>query len=155
MINDFILGDQVVMTSCFWGSEPTSMEIDVETVSVCHAEVETSLAFINSLTADQQASRSPRARALTRLPRTTASPRGALRIAGSVLPARTRRAYERFRYGPAAFQLALAVEEGMSPTSCATPRRSSGTGAFLDTVAGCRNGHVVTLYVVGETRSLR
>lgn len=41
------------------------------------------------------------------------SPQGALQVAGSLLPARTRRAYERFRYGPAAFQLALAVEDGI------------------------------------------
>lgn len=54
VINYFVLGDQVVMTPCFWGSEPTSMEIDGETVSVCHEEVEASLAFINSLSAAQQ-----------------------------------------------------------------------------------------------------
>ncbi|MFE2485285.1 DUF3500 domain-containing protein [Streptomyces mirabilis] len=55
VINYFVLGDQVVMSPCFWGSEPTSMEIDGETVTVCHEEVVASLAFVNSLTQAQQA----------------------------------------------------------------------------------------------------
>ncbi|WP_200308736.1 DUF3500 domain-containing protein [Streptomyces adelaidensis] len=55
VVNYFVLGDQVVMSPCFWGSEPTSMEIDGETVTVCHEEVVASLAFINSLTEAQQA----------------------------------------------------------------------------------------------------
>ncbi|MFJ3664918.1 DUF3500 domain-containing protein [Streptomyces sp. NPDC090106] len=55
VVNYFVLGDQVVMSPCFWGSEPTSMEIDGETVTVCHEEVLASLAFINSLDAAQQA----------------------------------------------------------------------------------------------------
>ncbi|MFI5793005.1 DUF3500 domain-containing protein [Streptomyces sp. NPDC051677] len=55
VVNYFILGDQVVMSPCFWGSEPTSMEIDGETVTVCHEEVVAGLAFINSLTEAQQA----------------------------------------------------------------------------------------------------
>ena len=54
VINYFVLGDQVVMSPCFWGSEPTSMEIDGETVTVCHEEVLASLAFVNSLSADQR-----------------------------------------------------------------------------------------------------
>ncbi|WUW92829.1 DUF3500 domain-containing protein [Streptomyces sp. NBC_01451] len=54
VINYFVLGSQVVMSPCFWGSEPTSMEIDGETVTVCHEEVVASLAFINSLTAAQR-----------------------------------------------------------------------------------------------------
>lgn len=54
VINYFVLGDQVVMSPCFWGSEPTSMEIDGETVTVCHEEVVASLAFVNSLTEAQQ-----------------------------------------------------------------------------------------------------
>ncbi|MFF3378454.1 DUF3500 domain-containing protein [Streptomyces sp. NPDC002680] len=54
VVNYFVLRDQVVMSPCFWGSEPTSMEIDGETVTVCHEEVVASLAFINSLTAAQQ-----------------------------------------------------------------------------------------------------
>jgi len=55
VINYFVLGDQVVMSPCFWGSEPTTMDIDGETVTVCHEEVVASLAFINSLTSAQQA----------------------------------------------------------------------------------------------------
>ncbi|MFI1050543.1 DUF3500 domain-containing protein [Streptomyces griseoruber] len=55
VINYFVLGDQVVMSPCFWGSEPTSMEIGGETVTVCHEEVVAGLAFINSLTTAQQA----------------------------------------------------------------------------------------------------
>ncbi|MFG2373163.1 DUF3500 domain-containing protein [Streptomyces sp. NPDC048504] len=54
VVNYFVLGDQVVMSPCFWGSEPTSLEIDGETVSVCQEEVEASLAFVQSLTAAQQ-----------------------------------------------------------------------------------------------------
>ncbi|WP_309055459.1 DUF3500 domain-containing protein [Streptomyces sp.] len=54
VINYFVLGDQVVMSPCFWGSEPTEMEIDGTTVKVCHEEVEASLAFINSLSAAQR-----------------------------------------------------------------------------------------------------
>ncbi|GHH26577.1 DUF3500 domain-containing protein [Streptomyces lanatus] len=54
VVNYFVLGSQVVMSPCFWGSEPTSMEIDGETVTVCHEEVVASLAFINSLTTAQQ-----------------------------------------------------------------------------------------------------
>ncbi|MER5756045.1 DUF3500 domain-containing protein [Streptomyces sp. NPDC002088] len=54
VINYFVLGNQVVMSPCFWGSEPTSMEIDGETVTVCHEEVVAGLAFINSLTEAQQ-----------------------------------------------------------------------------------------------------
>ncbi|WP_062643147.1 DUF3500 domain-containing protein [Streptomyces maremycinicus] len=55
VVNYFVLGDQVVMSPCFWGSEPTSMEIDGETVTVCHEEVVAGLAFINSLSAAQRA----------------------------------------------------------------------------------------------------
>jgi hypothetical protein len=54
VINYFVLGDQVVMSPCFWGSEPTSMEIGGALVTVCHEEVVASLAFINSLTTQQQ-----------------------------------------------------------------------------------------------------
>ncbi|MEV2213279.1 DUF3500 domain-containing protein [Streptomyces sp. NPDC050997] len=54
VVNYFVLGDQVVMSPCFWGSEPTSMEIDGATVTVCHEEVVASLAFVNSLTEAQQ-----------------------------------------------------------------------------------------------------
>jgi hypothetical protein len=54
VLNYFVLGDQVVMSPCFWGSEPTSMEIDGETVTVCHEEVAASLAFMSSLTEAQR-----------------------------------------------------------------------------------------------------
>jgi hypothetical protein len=49
-----VLGDQVVMSPCFWGTEPTSMQIDGETVTACQEEVAASLAFIQSLTPEQQ-----------------------------------------------------------------------------------------------------
>lgn len=55
VINYFVLGDQVVMSPCFWGSEPTTMDIDGGTVSVCTEEVDASLAFIQSLTPAQRA----------------------------------------------------------------------------------------------------
>lgn len=65
------------------------------------------------------------------------SPGGAAAIAGPLLPARTRAAYTRFRHGPAAFQLALAVEGGIPWTY--EPARSAGTvhasGSFAETVA--------------------
>ncbi|MBQ0852767.1 DUF3500 domain-containing protein [Streptomyces sp. BH-SS-21] len=54
VVNYFVLGGQVVMSPCFWGSEPTEIEIDGTTVSVCKEEVRASLAFINSLTAAQR-----------------------------------------------------------------------------------------------------
>jgi hypothetical protein len=54
VVNYFVLGRQVVMSPCFWGSEPTSMQIDGQTVTVCHEEVAASLAFIQSLTPAQQ-----------------------------------------------------------------------------------------------------
>lgn len=65
------------------------------------------------------------------------SPGSAAEIAGPVLPARTRSAYTRFRHGPAAFQLALAVEGGI-PWAY-EPARSAGTvhasGSFAETAA--------------------
>ncbi|MGI5460161.1 DUF3500 domain-containing protein [Streptomyces sp. CA-249302] len=54
VVNYFVLGGQVVMSPCFWGSEPTSLDIDGETVSVCQEEVGASLAFIQSLTETQR-----------------------------------------------------------------------------------------------------
>jgi phytoene dehydrogenase-like protein len=41
------------------------------------------------------------------------APRGVLQLAGDRLPARIRRAYRRYRYGPAAFKVDLAVEGGV------------------------------------------
>jgi len=54
VITYFVLGDQVVMSPCFWGSEPTTMDVDGATVRVCTEEVDASLAFIGSLSAAQQ-----------------------------------------------------------------------------------------------------
>lgn len=53
------------------------------------------------------------------------SPSAAARIVGERLPARVRRAYERFRHGPGAFQVAFAVEGGV-PWSYG-PARRAGT----------------------------
>jgi phytoene dehydrogenase-like protein len=69
------------------------------------------------------------------------SPGGAATIAGPALPARTRSAYTRFRHGPAAFQLALAVEGGIPWTY--EPARRAGTvhasGTFTETAAAERS----------------
>ena len=54
VVNYFVLGDQVVMTPSFWGTEPTSLQIDGQTVTACQEEVAASLAFIQSLTPAQQ-----------------------------------------------------------------------------------------------------
>jgi uncharacterized protein DUF3500 len=54
VINYFVLGNQVVMSPCFWGSEPTTMQIDGATVTACTEEVKASLAFIQTLSAAQQ-----------------------------------------------------------------------------------------------------
>jgi hypothetical protein len=54
VINYFVLGNQVVMSPCFWGSEPTTMQIDGATVTGCTEEVKASLAFIQTLSAAQQ-----------------------------------------------------------------------------------------------------
>ncbi len=50
------------------------------------------------------------------------SPRAFVRIAGSSMPGRARRAYARFRYGPAAFKLDLAVEGGIPWSNAAVGR---------------------------------
>jgi phytoene dehydrogenase-like protein len=66
------------------------------------------------------------------------APRALLRIAGDRLPAHTRRAYERWQYGPAAFKLDLAVEDGIPWTAQAC--RRAGTvhcgGSLDEIVAG-------------------
>lgn len=53
------------------------------------------------------------------------APKGVAELAGDQLPDRIRRAYERYKYGPAAFKIDLAVEEGVPWTneSC----RAAGT----------------------------
>jgi phytoene dehydrogenase-like protein len=53
------------------------------------------------------------------------SPSGFVAIAGDRLPARDRRQFQRWRYGPAAFKLDLAVEGGVPWT--AEPARRAGT----------------------------
>jgi phytoene dehydrogenase-like protein len=53
------------------------------------------------------------------------SPRGVLELAGERLPSRVARAYRRFKYGPAAFKLDLAVEGGV-PWAY-EPARRAGT----------------------------
>jgi hypothetical protein len=56
VINYFVLGDQVVMSPCFYGSEPTSMQAaDGSTVTVFTEELAAGLALINSLTTAQKA----------------------------------------------------------------------------------------------------
>jgi phytoene dehydrogenase-like protein len=59
-----------------------------------------------------------RVRSLAELPAADAvvldlAPRGVLELAGERLPARVRRAYRRFKHGPGAFKLDLAVEGGV------------------------------------------
>lgn len=64
------------------------------------------------------------------------SPRALAAIAGERLPDRVRRAYTRYRYGPAAFKVDLAVEGGVPWT--AEPCRRAGTvhlGGRVDEVA--------------------
>lgn len=55
VINYFVLGDQVVMTPCFYGSEPTSIQAaDGSTVSVFTEEFTAGLAMVNALTSAQK-----------------------------------------------------------------------------------------------------
>lgn len=64
------------------------------------------------------------------------SPRGVLDVAGDALPARVRRAYRRFRYGPGSFKVDLAVEGGVPWTAEAA--RRAGTvhvGGTIEEVA--------------------
>jgi phytoene dehydrogenase-like protein len=51
------------------------------------------------------------------------SPRAVLEVAGERLPPRIARAYSRYRYGPAAFKVDLAVEGGV-PWEADAPRRA-------------------------------
>jgi phytoene dehydrogenase-like protein len=71
---------------------------------------------------------SRRVRRLAELPAADAvvldlAPAGVVELAGDRLPDRVRRAYERYRHGPAAFKLALAVEGGI-PWSAEACRRA-------------------------------
>ena len=62
------------------------------------------------------------------------SPRGVLELAGDRLPARAARAYRRYKHGPGAFKLDLAVEGGVPWTY--EPARRAGTvhvcGSFAE-----------------------
>lgn len=56
ILNYFVLGDQVVMTPAFWGSEPTVAESgQYEGVAIMEAEARKGLALMQSLNAEQQA----------------------------------------------------------------------------------------------------
>lgn len=82
-----------------------------------------------------------RVRSLDELPPADAvvldlSPHGVLEVAGGRLPARVARAYRRYRYGPGAFKVDLAVEGGV-PWAF-EPARRAGTvhvaGSFAEIV---------------------
>jgi phytoene dehydrogenase-like protein len=64
------------------------------------------------------------------------SPRGVLEVAGDKLPGRVARSYRRYKYGPGAFKLDLAVQDGVPWTMEAA--RRAGTvhvGGSLEEVA--------------------
>lgn len=84
-----------------------------------------------------------RVRSLAELPQADAvvldlAPRGVLELAGEKLPARTTRAYRRYKHGPAAFKLDLAVEGGV-PWAYEPARRAGSVhvcGSFAE-IAAC------------------
>ncbi|WP_432492540.1 DUF3500 domain-containing protein [Kineococcus auxinigenes] len=56
VINYFVLGDQVVMTPTFWGSEPTTITDETHgTITLFDEEIEAALAAVNSLDDTQRA----------------------------------------------------------------------------------------------------
>jgi phytoene dehydrogenase-like protein len=83
-----------------------------------------------------------RVRSLDELPDADAvildlAPRGVLKLAGDRLPARTARAYRRYKHGPGAFKLDLAIEGGV-PWSFEPARRAGSVhavGSFEEIVA--------------------
>lgn len=86
-----------------------------------------------------------RVRSLDELPAADAvvldlAPRGVLELAGDRLPGRVARAYRRFKHGPAAFKLDLAIEGGVPWTQ--EEARRAGTvhviGSFDELVAAER-----------------
>lgn len=84
-----------------------------------------------------------RVRSLAELPPADAvvldlAPRGVLELAGERMPARAARAYRRYKHGPAAFKLDLAVEGGV-PWSYEPARRAGAVhvaGSFAE-IAAC------------------
>jgi phytoene dehydrogenase-like protein len=86
-----------------------------------------------------------RVTSLTGLPPTDAivldlAPGAVADVAGARLPARVARAYRRYRYGPGAFKVDLAVEGGI-PWANAAARRAGtvhAAGSFAEIVAGER-----------------
>lgn len=89
-----------------------------------------------------------RVRSLAELPAADAivldlAPRGVLEVAGERLPSRTARAYRRFKHGPAAFKLDLAVEGGV-PWAYEPARRAGSVhaiGSLAETVLCEREIH--------------
>jgi phytoene dehydrogenase-like protein len=86
-----------------------------------------------------------RVRSLAELPRADAvvldlAPGAVVDIAGERLPARVARAYRRYRHGPGAFKVDLAVEGGVPWTNAATRRAGTvhAAGPFAEIVAGER-----------------
>jgi len=87
-----------------------------------------------------------RVRSLAELPPADAvvldlAPRGVLELAGEKLPPRVARAYRRYKHGPAAFKLDLAVEDGI-PWSYLPARRAGSVhvaGSFGEIAAGERD----------------
>jgi phytoene dehydrogenase-like protein len=83
-----------------------------------------------------------RVRSLDELPSADAvvldlAPRGAVELAGDRLPRRVARAYRRYKYGPGAFKLDLAIEGGV-PWSFEPARRAGSVhvaGSFEEIVA--------------------
>ncbi len=69
------------------------------------------------------------------------APRAVVEIAGDRLPARVRRAYRRYKYGPGAFKLDLAVEGGVPWTNEACRRAGTvhAAGRFEEIAAAERD----------------
>ncbi|MGN6587019.1 MAG: phytoene desaturase family protein [Solirubrobacterales bacterium] len=89
-----------------------------------------------------------RVRSLAELPEADAvvldlAPRGVLELAGDRLPDRVARAYRRFKYGPAAFKVDLAVEGGV-PWAYESARRAGTVhlgGTFEEMAAAERQNN--------------
>ena len=86
-----------------------------------------------------------RVSSLEELPRADAvvldlAPGAVTEIAGARLPARVARAYRRYRHGPGAFKVDLAVEGGVPWANAATRRAGTvhAAGSFAEIVAGER-----------------